>query len=63
MDIYLYNQNTIISTIVANTADDGAHQWIVPGSVTPGTAYRVKVGCRAVSEAFGFSGTFTIATP
>jgi hypothetical protein len=60
VDLFLYNTGGVVATILANTADDNAHEWVIPNTIAPATDYRIKVANRAVAEAYGYSGVFTI---
>ena len=64
VDIFLYDNNGIVGTIVANAANSGAYSW-TSGTITSGTApagdtYSVRVISRYNSNIFGNSGVFSI---
>ena len=62
VDIFLYNTAGVVATIEANTADDGSHSWTIPSTVAPAADYRIKIANRSTSEAYGFSGVFTVTS-
>lgn len=60
VDLYLYNSQNLPTTIITGTPDDGSYSWTIPATTAPGT-YRIKVSSLSISEAHGYSETFSIS--
>jgi hypothetical protein len=60
VDIFLFDANGIVSTIVSGAANSGSYAWLIPATVSTGSSYYVKVISRVHSAIGGSSGVFTV---
>jgi hypothetical protein len=63
VDIFLYDSNNPsvpVLNIAVGVANSGSYSWTIPGTVTAGSAYYVKVISRLYSGIYGSSGVFGI---
>jgi hypothetical protein len=55
VDIELYKENVYDFTIASNVTNDGTYQWKIPGNLSGGSDYAIKVSSTSHENAFGFS--------
>ncbi len=60
VDIFLYKDGVIATTIKSNVRTIGSYEWIIPSTVILGDGYSIKVVSRWKSALQGESATFTI---
>jgi hypothetical protein len=60
-DLFLYNADGVVQTIVANITNAGTYTWTVPAGLPARADYYVKVISRLNPNINGSSGTFTVA--
>ena len=61
--IQLYNGSSLYQNITLSTSNDGSHLWSIPGSLSIGSDYRVKVTSTSNSSITDYSSYFTITVP
>jgi hypothetical protein len=61
VDIFLYNGESVVTTIVANLSNTGAYTWTVPAGLPARSDYYVKIISRMSSAITGSSGAFSIS--
>jgi len=60
IDIFLFDESSVVQTIASNITNGGSYTWSIPASLTPKSTYKVKVSNHNISEVFGFSDTFSV---
>ncbi len=60
VDLFLYKDGTVVSTVISDVQTSGTYQWIIPSSVEIGDGYSIKVVSRWKNELQGESEPFTI---
>ncbi|MBW8889909.1 MAG: hypothetical protein JF616_19285 [Fibrobacteres bacterium] len=60
VDLFLYDGDGVVQTIVANVSNTGSYTWIVPAGLAARADYSVKVISRLSSGISGVSGAFSI---
>ncbi|MFX0092093.1 MAG: Ser-Thr-rich GPI-anchored membrane family protein [Candidatus Hodarchaeota archaeon] len=58
--IELYSGSTLVATIDSSTNNDGHKSWTVPNSISPGTAYYIKITDTSNNNIYDDSDYFTI---
>lgn len=61
VDLFLYNGETVVTTIAANISNTGSYAWSVPAGLPSRSDYYVKVISRMSSAITGASGVFSIS--
>ena len=62
--IELYRGGSLSRVIASSATNNGLFSWIIPGDVTPGTDYKIRVTSASDGDIFGESNSpFTIAAP
>jgi hypothetical protein len=60
VDIFLYNADGVVQTIIANRTNNGSYIWLVPATLAARSDYYIKVMNHANSAISGVSGAFSI---
>ncbi len=63
VDIHLYNSYGLVATVVLNTPSDGAYLWTVPGTLSTGNDYTIKITSTQHAVLNQSSEMFTIKPP
>jgi hypothetical protein len=61
VDIFLYDGDGVVATIVANLSNTGTYTWSVPAGLSARSDYYVKIISRMSSAITGSSGEFSIS--